>query len=59
MSKHNNVNPNFYKTGGREHTEGADKGDSQYEPKDQVAKSKKKELPGAKEEGAKGGDRKE
>lgn len=22
MSKHNNVNPNFYKTGGREHTEG-------------------------------------
>jgi hypothetical protein len=28
MSKQNNVNPNFYKDGGREHTEGADKGDS-------------------------------
>jgi hypothetical protein len=27
MSKHNNVNPNFYKIGGREHTDGADKGD--------------------------------
>jgi hypothetical protein len=25
MSKTNNVNPNFYKVGGREHTEGADK----------------------------------
>lgn len=22
MSKHNNVNPNFYKVGGREHAEG-------------------------------------
>jgi len=27
MSKKNNVNPNFYKVGGREHTEGADKGE--------------------------------
>lgn len=27
MSKHNNVNPGFYKTGGREHTDGSDKGD--------------------------------
>ncbi|HEX8153298.1 MAG TPA: hypothetical protein VF698_09245 [Thermoanaerobaculia bacterium] len=27
MSKHNNVNPGQYKIGGREHTEGADKGD--------------------------------
>ncbi len=24
MSKQNNVNPNFYKTAGREHTEGPD-----------------------------------
>ena len=28
MSKKNNVNPNFYKVGGRGHTDGADKGDS-------------------------------
>ena len=28
MSKKNNVNPNFYKVGGREHSEGSDKGDS-------------------------------
>jgi hypothetical protein len=27
MSKKNNVNPNFYKVGGREHTDGADKGE--------------------------------
>jgi hypothetical protein len=26
MSKNINVNPNFYKVGGREHTEGGDKG---------------------------------
>jgi hypothetical protein len=41
MSKHNNVNPNFYKDGGREHTEGADKGDSRYEPKGELAQSEK------------------
>lgn len=29
MSKKNNVNPNFYKDGGRDHTEGPDKGDVQ------------------------------
>ena len=58
MSKHNNVNPNFYKTGGREHTDGSDKGDVHVEPKDQVAKAKKKVLPGA-EPDEKGGDRKE
>ncbi|MCU1348373.1 MAG: hypothetical protein JWO56_1403 [Acidobacteria bacterium] len=28
MSKNNNVNPNYYKDGGREHTDGADKGDT-------------------------------
>jgi hypothetical protein len=33
MSKQINVNPNFYKDGGREHTEGADKGDSSLEDK--------------------------
>ena len=27
MSKQNNVNPGQYKTGGREHTDGSDKGD--------------------------------
>ena len=27
MSKKNNVNPNFYKVGGREHTDGSDKGE--------------------------------
>jgi hypothetical protein len=27
MSKKNNVNPNFYKVGGREHSEGSDKGE--------------------------------
>lgn len=41
MSKQNNVNPNFYKDGGREHTEGADKGDSPYEPKGELAQSEK------------------
>lgn len=40
MSKHNNVNPNFYNDGGREHTEGPDKGDSQYEPKDRMSQSR-------------------
>jgi hypothetical protein len=33
MSKYNNVNPNFYKDGGRDHTEGPDKGDVHEEPK--------------------------
>ena len=33
MSKQINVNPNFYKDGGREHTEGADKGDAPLEDK--------------------------
>ena len=39
MSKNNNVNPNYYKDGGREHTEGADKGDSRYEPKGELTQS--------------------
>jgi len=41
MSKNNNVNPNFYNDGGREHTEGPDKGDSRYEPKGEVSQSRK------------------
>jgi len=43
MSKHNNVNPNFYKIGGREHTDGADKGDirGNVDPNAQLANSKK------------------
>ncbi|HKO01082.1 MAG TPA: hypothetical protein VJ032_05295 [Thermoanaerobaculia bacterium] len=41
MSKHNNVNPNFYNIGGREHTEGADKGDVRADAKAQLANSKK------------------
>ena len=43
MSKHNNVNPNFYKTGGREHAEGH----GEAIPHDQE-KKKMTELPGAK-----------
>jgi hypothetical protein len=39
MSKQINVNPNFYKDGGREHTEGADKGDSDLEDKGAMSKS--------------------
>ena len=39
MSKNINVNPNFYKDGGREHTEGADKGDSRLEDKGAMSKS--------------------
>jgi hypothetical protein len=41
MSKHNNVNPNFYNIGGREHTEGADKGTTHSDQKAQLANSKK------------------
>jgi hypothetical protein len=40
MSKQINVNPNFYKDGGREHTEGADKGDSALEDKGAMSKSR-------------------
>ena len=50
MSKKNNVNPNFYKVGGREHSEGADKGDSGTPSpgaKD-VQRQERQELPGQK-----------
>jgi hypothetical protein len=43
MSKQNNVNPNFYKTGGREHAEGH----GEAIPHDQE-KKKMTELPGSK-----------
>jgi len=49
MSKHNNVNPNFYNIGGREHTEGADKGDVRDDAKAQLANSKKDTAPNAPE----------
>jgi hypothetical protein len=41
MSKQINVNPNFYKDGGREHTEGADKGDSDLENKGAMTEQQK------------------
>lgn len=47
MSKHNNVNPNFYNIGGREHTEGADKGDTHADQKALLANSKKHEAANA------------
>ena len=42
MSKNINVNPNYYKDGGREHTEGADKGDSRLEDKGAMNKSEQR-----------------
>lgn len=41
MSKNNNVNPNFYKVGGREHTEGADKGELRAPAKESLKKTAK------------------
>jgi hypothetical protein len=46
MSKNINVNPNFYKDGGREHTEGADKAKPHDDAKQQLAQSKKKQMQG-------------
>ncbi|MEO8035970.1 MAG: hypothetical protein ABI837_16145 [Acidobacteriota bacterium] len=43
MSKKNNVNPNFYKDGGRENTEGADKGDV-YETQKQALRESEHET---------------
>jgi hypothetical protein len=40
MSKQINVNPNFYKDGGREHTEGADKADAPFEDKGAMSKAR-------------------
>jgi hypothetical protein len=56
MSKQINVNPNFYKTGGREPAEGADAGDSGNVPNVHLGKGKRRtqqELPGHKKENIK------
>lgn len=51
MSKNINVNPNYYKTGGREHAEGDGEGIPYEQEKQQLAKGKKNEkrnfIPGA------------
>ncbi|HXG58775.1 MAG TPA: hypothetical protein VNL91_07110 [Thermoanaerobaculia bacterium] len=44
MSKKINVNPDFYKVGGREHSEGSDKGRSYERRKQEFVRV----LPGAK-----------
>jgi len=46
MSKNINVNPNYYKDGGREHTEGADKADARLEDKGAMSKSPEREPQG-------------
>jgi hypothetical protein len=38
MSKKNNANTDFYKTAGREHTDGSDKGDAQAAQKQKLTK---------------------
>ena len=55
MSKHNNVNPNFYKVGGREHAEGHGEAIPHQQEKQQLntqGKRKKGDqpLPGNKEQ---------
>jgi hypothetical protein len=51
MSKKNNVNPNFYKVGGREHTEGADKGDTRSDAKTDTGTIKSSQKQGGGKEG--------
>lgn len=46
MSKNINVNPNFYKDGGREHTEGSDKAKPHDEAKRELAQSKTDQMQG-------------
>jgi hypothetical protein len=46
MSKQINVNPNFYKDGGREHTDGADKADAVFEQKSEMSKQRKRRMQG-------------
>ena len=48
MSKKNNVNPAHYKVAGREHTEGADKGDTHEQKKKPAPENKEQVLPGHK-----------
>ncbi|HEV7922758.1 MAG TPA: hypothetical protein VGR02_18385 [Thermoanaerobaculia bacterium] len=55
MSKHNNVNPNFYKVGGREHAEGHGESIPHQEEKQHLnaqggKKRGKQPLPGSKEQ---------
>ena len=54
MSKHNNVNPNFYKVGGREHAEGHGEAipheeEKQHLKKGAPGKRKNQPLPGSKD----------
>lgn len=42
MSKNNNVNPNFYKTAGREHTDGPDDGVVREDHKQRMSQTNKK-----------------
>jgi hypothetical protein len=51
MSKKNNVNPNFYKVGGREHTEGADKADTRSDAKQATGSIKSSQKQGGGKEG--------
>lgn len=59
MSKNNNVNPNFYQTAGREHTDGPDQGEIHESNKHRMSQSKKDEqqnfIPGAAPVGQSGG----
>ena len=48
MSKHINVNPNFYKTGGREHAEGHGESVIYDKQKLQMKPNDEKVLPGQK-----------
>lgn len=41
MSKNNNVNPNHYKTAGREHTDGSDAGENFEEQKQRFSQTEK------------------
>jgi hypothetical protein len=55
MSKHNNVNPNFYKVGGREHAEGHGEAIPHEQEKQQLktqggGKRRNQSLPGNKEQ---------
>ncbi|HET7435852.1 MAG TPA: hypothetical protein VFN10_14185 [Thermoanaerobaculia bacterium] len=51
MSKRNNVNPNFYQTAGREHTDGPDRAVVHEEQDSALAETEKKTkrnfIPGA------------
>lgn len=46
MSKKINVNPNYYKDGGREHTEGADKADAGVPQKAESGRAGKDRMQG-------------